>query len=76
MRHVKPSDITPDLLERCLDQLAFEIDRAGPEKGLKALPIFERIEKELAALRAKDDAMASVRDRLSRSRDRKATRSS
>lgn len=67
--------ITVERLERALDKLAAAMIRLGP-KGPRALPIYERLERELEALRVVDDKMAAVRERLRRSQDRKAATSS
>jgi hypothetical protein len=50
-------------LENCLDRLALVIDRAG-KRGAVYLPIYERIETELDALRAEEDRMMRARHRL------------
>ncbi|MET4199954.1 hypothetical protein [Bradyrhizobium sp. LA6.12] len=57
--------ITADLIERCLDRLAFEMARA-PMGGEVYLPIYERLESELAALKAKEDMMERARVRAAR----------
>jgi hypothetical protein len=60
----KPSvEVSIEVLEKCLDRLALVIDRAG-KRGAVYLPIYERIEAELAALRAKVERMERVRQRL------------
>lgn len=55
--------ITAELLERCLDRVAFEIDRNG-ERGAVYLPIYERLEAELALLQANDNRLARARQRV------------
>ena len=50
-------------MERHLDRLALAIDRAG-KRGVVYLPIFERIEAELDALRAREERMERARQRL------------
>lgn len=60
-----PIKITTGLLEKCLDRVAFEIDRNGA-KGAVYLPIYERLEAELAALKCKQDSMERARLRLLR----------
>ncbi|MEH2478220.1 hypothetical protein V1282_001577 [Nitrobacteraceae bacterium AZCC 2146] len=52
-----------EVLEKCLDRLALVIDRAG-KRGAVYLPIYERIEAELDALRAKEERMERARQRL------------
>jgi hypothetical protein len=68
-RHRAPHDKKPrvevsiEVLEKCLDRLALVIDRAG-KRGAVYLPIYERIEAELDALRAKEERMERARQRL------------
>lgn len=57
--------ITVERIERALDKLA-EVMLAIPN-GDRCLPIYERLETELAAYRAKEDKMAAVRERAHRS---------
>lgn len=63
--HKRPIKITPELLERCLDRVALAIDREGAH-GAVYLPIFERLEAELAAMRRQEAALDRVRQRLKR----------
>ena len=57
--------ITVDVLEKCLDRVALLVaeDR---EKGAVYLPIYDRLEAELEALRAKKDRMERIRARIRR----------
>ncbi|PDT64905.1 hypothetical protein CO683_35275 [Bradyrhizobium ottawaense] len=57
--------ITVATLEWCLDRLAYEMHRApqGPEVYL---PLFERLESELAVLKAKEDMLERARIRAAR----------
>lgn len=64
--------ITIELLEKCLDRLALIAERAGPVDGPKVLPIYQRLEDEIAKLRATEDAMARVKARLADARARGA----
>jgi hypothetical protein len=52
-----------EVLEKHLDRLALAIDRGG-KRGVVYLPIYERIEAELDALRAKEERMERARQRL------------
>jgi len=56
-------EVSVEVLERHLDRLALAIDRAG-KRGVVYLPIFERIEAELDALRAREERMERARQRL------------
>lgn len=69
-----PVKITAELLEKCLDRVAFEIDRNGA-KGTVYLPIYERLEVELAALKCKQDGMERARLRLVRANPKKSSQS-
>jgi len=55
--------VSVELLEKHLDRLALAIDRAG-RRGAVYLPIYERIEAELDALRVKEKRMERARQRL------------
>ncbi|AHY56344.1 hypothetical protein ACVIW2_006371 [Bradyrhizobium huanghuaihaiense] len=57
--------ITVDTLERCLDCLAILMDQS-PQGGEVYLPIFERLESELATAKAKEDMMERARVRAAR----------
>lgn len=61
--------LTVDRLESALDVLAEAIVFMG-EEGAKFLPIFKRIEEELVALNARNEALASVISRVKLSRAR------
>lgn len=67
MTAAKP--VTAERIERALDNLARIMVEFGDE-GTKLLPIYERLEEELTAIKSGEDKMAAVRDRLKRSRDR------
>jgi hypothetical protein len=67
--------VSIEVLEKCLDRLALAIDRAG-KRGAVYLPIYERVEAELDALRAKEERMKRARQRLKRLPGRKERRSS
>jgi len=67
--------ITIDRIERCLDRLAQIMVASGAE-GRAYLPIYERLESELEAMRDTDDKMSRIYARVRRSKDRTAARSS
>jgi hypothetical protein len=52
-------------IEAALDRLALAMERAG-KKGDVYLPIFERLESELAAVKDKEQRLARVKSRLAR----------
>ena len=60
-----PVPITVDVLEKCLDRVALAIDQAG-DKGAVYLPIYDRLEAELKALKDKEDRVARIRARVKR----------
>jgi hypothetical protein len=57
--------ITVAKLEWCLDRLAYAMHRA-PQGGEVYLPIFERLESELAAAKAKEAMLERARVRAAR----------
>lgn len=64
MKHVaSATGVSAADIERAMDRLAREIVAFGP-RGRKLLPLYERLENELAAIRAADDVMARVMARL------------
>lgn len=69
----RPEPVTAERIERALDGLARIMVDAGAA-GRAYLPIFVRLERELADMRDADDAMAAVLDRVKRSTDRTAER--
>lgn len=66
--------ITAARLERCLDKLAVVMSRES-DGGAWALPLYRRIEADIAEQRAIEAALAEARDRARRSKDRRAARS-
>lgn len=48
-----------------MDEVALAIDMAG-DRGAIYLPIYERLERELSAIRSQQTTLASVRARLAR----------
>src|ERR1700759_5126164 len=56
-------EVTVAQLERCLDRVALEMQRVG-KRGVAYLPIYERLESELAAMKAKEAAIERARNRL------------
>lgn len=66
----KDAPLTVERVERALDKLAEIIVFLGDD-GVNLLPIFERVEADLETMKASTDRLASVRERLKRSKDRK-----
>jgi hypothetical protein len=66
-RDIRPiqTPVTLDLLEKCLDRVALLIAENG-DKGTVYLPIYDRLEAELRALKANEDRMARIRERVRR----------
>lgn len=58
-------EITIEVLERCLDRLAFEMARA-PQGGEVYLPLWERLEREIEAKKAAESTMARALRRARR----------
>jgi hypothetical protein len=63
--NVTGQPITVATLERALDQLAMIMAEA-PNQGVIYLPIWRRVEQELANLRNQNDDLAAVRARQRR----------
>jgi len=61
-------------IERCLDRIA-EIIATDRDGGRVYLPIYARLERELAEHRAAEDLLAAVHERVRRLQDRMAARS-
>ena len=57
--------ITAAVLEKCLDRVALLIAESG-DKGAVYLPIYDRLEAELEALKAKEERSARIRERIRR----------
>lgn len=55
--------VTIEDIEFAMDEVALAIDMAGA-KGVVYLPIFERLERELLALRERQSTMSAVKARL------------
>ena len=66
--------ITAARLERCLDRIA-EIITADRDGGRVYLPIYARLECELAEHHAAEELMAAAQQRVRRLRDRMIARS-
>lgn len=67
-RSVKPDEsVTAERIERALDKLAEIIVLLG-ENGVNVLPIYDRLEKELAALQSSDSRMDEIRARAAQSK--------
>ncbi|NTD85427.1 hypothetical protein [Agrobacterium tumefaciens] len=71
----KDAPLTVERVEQALDKLAEIIVFLGDD-GVNLLPIFERVEADLETMKASTDRLASVRERLKRSKDRKEGRPS
>ncbi|MGO7673876.1 hypothetical protein ACC817_28585 [Rhizobium ruizarguesonis] len=63
--------ITAKRIERALNRLAEIMARFGKE-GDQLLPIYERLERELADYRAREQKMAEIRERAKRSKAARA----
>ena len=59
--------ITRERIERAMDALAQWMVRLGPD-GVKCLPIYERLERELEALSSTESKMAEIFARAKRSK--------
>ena len=57
--------ITAAVLENCLDRVALLIAESG-DKGAVCLPIYDRLEAELASLKAQEDRLTRMRARIGR----------
>lgn len=68
----QPDEVTVDRLERALAAVSYAILLDGPIYA----PVLERLECEIAALRARDDVVSRARQHLDRLRDQAATGSS
>ncbi len=62
--------LTVQRVERALDKLAETIVFLGDD-GQKLLPLYDRLEKELAALKSSDSRMDEIRARAARSKLRR-----
>lgn len=62
---VRRAPVTIEDIEFAMDEVALAIDMAGA-KGIVYLPIFERLERELLALRERQSTMSAVKARLER----------
>lgn len=62
--------ITTERIERALDRLAEIMVELG-ERGAHYLPIYERLEREIAERKALENKMAAVHDRVKQLKDRK-----
>lgn len=62
--------VTIQRLENALDRLAEAIVFMGDD-GLKFLPVYRRVETELAAMKRCHEEMAAIRERVKQSRHRR-----
>ena len=69
------SPITAHRVELCLDILAGTISHMGDE-GEKLIPMYQRMERELETLKARQDTMSSITARLKRLKDQTVARQS
>ncbi|BCG96980.1 hypothetical protein MesoLj131a_58440 [Mesorhizobium sp. 131-2-1] len=75
-RHVRvPEHVTAERIERALNRVA-EIIVARGDQGEAWLPLYDHLERALHDHHAKEERLAAVRQRVIRSRDRTAARSS
>jgi hypothetical protein len=65
--HPVDGPITAVRLEHCLDRLAFIMSRRA-DGGVGFLPLYRRIERDIAEQRAVEDALAQARERARRPR--------
>lgn len=65
-------DITIDLLESFLDFMALRMVEDANHYAYM-LPIYERVEREIAAMRTRDQRFASINERVKRMSDRMNT---
>ena len=56
---MKPAPVTAARIERCLDRVALAIAAAGTD-GTAYLPLFERLERELTALRCRESSLEAA----------------
>jgi hypothetical protein len=61
--------ITAEMLELCMDRVAHAIVR-DEKRGAAYLPIYNRLEAELAAIRQRATTLDEIRERVRRSLDR------
>jgi hypothetical protein len=66
--------LTVERLERALDLLAAEVIAFG-DRGRELLPMYKRLETELANMRAEADLMVAVRARLKQPSDQRGVSS-
>jgi hypothetical protein len=66
----RPAPITIERLERALAAVSYAIVQDGPIYA----PLLERLEREIATLKASDDVVARARRNLARLRDQAAAR--
>jgi hypothetical protein len=71
MRKIKPSPVTLERIDRAMDRLAQIILDHGHD-GLQYLIIYERLEQEREIALEQQEKLNELRDRLKRSKDRKA----
>ena len=65
MKHVTPATgVSAADIERRLDKVAQCIQTLGPIEGRALVPLYQRYEQQLAAVRAADDIMHRVLRRL------------
>ena len=61
----RQAPVTIERIERAMDEVALAINMAG-DRGAIYLPIYERLERELLACRARQTTLTSVKARLQR----------
>ena len=70
-RRNPPDDVTIERLERALAAISYAILLDGPIYA----PVLERLEREIAAMRANEDAVSRARQYLEQFRDQAAASS-
>lgn len=70
-RRNPPDDVTIERLERALAAISYAILLDGPIYA----PVLERLEREIAAMRANEDAVSRARQHLEQFRDQAAASS-
>lgn len=62
---MRRAPVTIERIERALDEIALAIHMAG-DQGAAYIPLYDRLEREMADRRSKLDTLASARARFER----------
>lgn len=73
MRHAGKRPVTAERIEQYLDKLAQMMAAADPPARELLIPIWQRLERELASRQETSAILAAADARLRRSKDRTAT---